>query len=63
MDADWGGDLDESRSTSRYVFTLDGEAISWCSKKQDRVALLTMEIEYVACFFATEEAIWLRSFL
>ena len=32
-DADWGGDLDESRSTSGYVFTLGGGAISWCSKK------------------------------
>jgi len=32
-DADWGGDLDESKSTSGYVFTLGGGAVSWCSKK------------------------------
>jgi len=33
-DADWGGALDESRSTSGYVFTLGGGAISWCSKSK-----------------------------
>ena len=42
-DTDWGGDLDESRSTSGYVFTLGGGAISWCSKKQDCIALSTIE--------------------
>ena len=62
-DANWGGDPDESRSTSAYVFTLGGEATSWCSKKQDSIALLTMEVEYVACGLATQEAMWLRSFL
>jgi len=52
-DADWGDDLDESRSTSGYVFTLGGGAISWCSKKQDCIALSTIEAEYVACCLAT----------
>ena len=58
-----GGDLDESRSISRYVFTLGGRAISWYSKKQDCIALSTMEAEYVACCLATQKAIWLRNFL
>jgi len=62
-DADWGGDLDESRSTSRYVFILGGGVISWCNKKQDYIALSTMEAKYVACYLSTHEAIWLRSFL
>jgi len=60
---DWGGDPDESRSTSRYLFTLSGGAISWYSKKQDCIALSTMEAECVACSIATQEVIWLRSFL
>jgi len=47
-DADWGGDLDESKSTSGYVFTLGGGAVSWCSKMQDCIALSTIEAEYVA---------------
>ena len=62
-DADWGGDLDESKSNSGYVFTFGGGAVSWCSKKQDCIALSTMEAEYVACCLAAQEAIWLRSFL
>lgn len=62
-DADWGGDLDESKSTSGYAFVLGGGAISWCSKKQDCIALSTMEAEYVAVSLAVQEAMWLRSFL
>ena len=61
--ADWGGDLDESKSTSRYVYTLGGGAVSWCSKKQDCIALSTMVAKYVACCLTAQEAIWLRSFL
>jgi len=62
-DTDWGGDSDESRLTSGYVFTLSGGVISWCSKKQGCIALSTTEGEYIACSIATQEAIWLRSFL
>ena len=62
-DADWGGDPYESRSTSGYVFTLGGGVISWCNKKQDCIALLTIETKYVVCSLATQEAMWLRSFL
>jgi len=47
-----GGDSDESRSTSGYVFTLGMEAISLCSKKQDCKTLSTIEAEYVACNLA-----------
>ena len=32
-DADWGGDLEESKSTSGYVFTLSRGVVSWRSKK------------------------------
>ena len=41
VDADWDGDLDHRRSTSGYVFNLFGVAISWMSKRQVVVALLT----------------------
>ena len=37
--------------------------ISWCSEKQDYIALSTMEAEYVACCFGTQEEISLRSFI
>ena len=38
-DTDWGGDLDDRKSTSGYMFQVGGTAISWRSKKQTCVAL------------------------
>jgi hypothetical protein len=61
-DADWGSDLDEHKSTSGYAFLLNNGAISWNSKKQPCIALSTMEVEYVACSVAVQEAVWLRRF-
>ena len=40
-DSDWAGDLNDRKSTSGYVFTVGGGAISWKSKKQSCVALST----------------------
>ena len=62
-DADWGGDLDDRKSTSRYVFQIGGGAISWRSKKQTSVALPTAEAEFVELAFTAQEALWLRHFL
>ena len=62
-DAAWGGDLDEFKSTSRYVFTLGGRAISWCSKKHGCVTLSSIEAKYVAYCLAAQDATWLMSFL
>ena len=61
--ADWEGDIDQSKSTSGYAFLLNDSAILWSSKKQSCVVLSTMEAEYVACSAATQDAVWLRSFL
>ena len=62
-DAAWGGDLDEFKSTFRYVFTLSGRAISWCSKKHGYVTLSSIEAKYVAYCLAAQDATWLMSFL
>ena len=42
---DWGGDLNEKKSTSGFTFLLNNGAISWISKKQSCIALSTMEVE------------------
>ena len=52
-DADWRDDIDQSKSTSGYVFLLNDNVILWSSKKQSCIALSIMEVEYVACFAAT----------
>jgi transposase InsO family protein len=62
-DADWGGDHDDRKSTTGYVFVLAGGAVSWASKKQPTVALSTTEAEYMATTQATKEAIWLQRLL
>ena len=59
-DADYAADLETRRSTSGYVFTLAGAAISWASKRQHSVALSTMESEYMAACAAMQELIYLR---
>ena len=37
-DSDWGGDVDNHKNTSRYVFSTSSGAVSWSSKKQFVVA-------------------------
>ena len=62
-DANWIADSEESKSTSGYVFTLAGAAVSWKSTKQTCIARSTMESEFIALDKAGEEAEWLRHFL
>lgn len=62
-DADYGGDMDERKSTSGYIFLLNNGAISRNSKKQSCVALSTIEAEFVALSYAAQEDIWLKRFL
>ena len=62
-DASWISDTDEVKPTSKYVFTLVGEAISWKSSKQTCIVISTMESKLVALEKARFEAEWLRSLL
>jgi hypothetical protein len=60
-DSDWAGCPDTRRSTSGYLFTVGGTAVSWASKKQAAVALSSTEAEYVAASEAAKEAAWLAA--
>ncbi|XP_074375276.1 secreted RxLR effector protein 161-like [Apium graveolens] len=62
-DSDFGGCKDERKSTSGYVYLLAGGAISWRSAKQTLIASSTMAAEYIACFVASNQALWLRNFV
>jgi len=62
-DADWGGDANERRSTTGYVFFVGVGAISWNCKRQPTIALSTTEAEYMATSQCTKEAIWLRKLM
>ena len=45
-----------------YVFLLAGAAFSWASKKQSTVANSTLEAEYIALHFGSQNAFWIRQF-
>ena len=47
-DANWISDSDEMKSTSGYVFILDGSAVSWKSAKQTCITRSTMEARFIA---------------
>ena len=55
VNADWVGDLNDRKSTSGYLFTFAGGAVSWQSRLQKCVALFTTEAEYIAVNEAGKE--------
>ncbi|GKA59732.1 retrovirus-related pol polyprotein from transposon TNT 1-94 [Tanacetum coccineum] len=62
-DLDLAGNKDNMKSTSGYLMTFAGGAVSWQSRLQKCVALSTTEAEYVAATEACKELLWLKRFL
>lgn len=63
VDSDLGGDVDNMKSTTGYVYIFGGTTLSWASKFQKIIALSTIEAEYIVVIKASKEMIWLQSFL
>ena len=63
VDSYMESDIDSSRITTRYVFTIGGTKVSCISKPQKVVALSTTESEYVSSTEASKEIIWLQRFM
>jgi len=53
--------MDEHKSTSRYVFMMAGSAVTWYSRKQSVAALSSTKAEYIALSEVAREVRWLRS--
>eukprot|EP00253_Pinus_taeda_P032200 PITA_32200 len=62
-DSDWGGSETDGRSTTRGCFSLGAAMISWLSRKQDPIALCSVEAEYVVACEVGKEVVWLRKLL
>lgn len=59
-DADWGGDLDQRKSTGAYIFTINNTPVTWNTKKQTCIALSSTESESRSLVKATKEAKWIQ---
>ena len=56
-------DPDDYASTSSYVLTLAGGAVSWRSVKQKAIVDSTTETKYIAAREGSKETVWYRRFL
>lgn len=63
VDADWGGDLQDRKSVSGFLYKLFDNTISWTTKKQNCVALSTTEAELISFASAICEGLWLKNML
>lgn len=56
-------DQDDGRSITGHMFFINDSPISWCSQKQEVVALSSCEAEFMAGTEAARQAIWLQELL
>jgi hypothetical protein len=63
VDTDYAGDGDSSHSTEGHVFFVAGGPVLWASKRQETVALSTVEVEYTAFTRASQQAMWISKSL
>ncbi|KAM2243723.1 hypothetical protein ACFX1S_010508 [Malus domestica] len=62
-DDDWAGNTIDRKSTSGYCTFVDGNLVTWKSKKQTVIARSSVEAEYRAMASTACELIWLKGFL
>ncbi|GJR23028.1 hypothetical protein Tco_0971555 [Tanacetum coccineum] len=62
-DAGYLTDADNLKSQTGYVFVLNGGAVDWKSTKQSIFATSSIDVEYIAAFDASKEAVWIHKFI
>jgi len=61
-DAEWGSDMDDRKSTTRYCVYLGSNLVAWSSHKQRVVSRSSTEAKYRSIVVLTE-VFWLQSLL
>jgi len=62
-DCDWGGSIDDMKSTSGYCFSFGSGVFSWSSNEQEIVAQSTAEAEFVVATAFDNQVLWLEKIL
>lgn len=63
VNSDWGGDVNDRKSTTGFIFKLFNCSIMWSSKKQQTVSISSTESEFIALTVAISEVCWLLKLL
>ena len=61
--ADWGGNIDDKKSTSRGALFLGRRLVTWNSKKKSYTSQSTTEAEYVAAAINCTNIAWIKHLL
>ena len=56
IDFDWVIDPDHRNSTASYVFNLGSRPVSWACKKQQAIALSSIEANYCIIVYISQES-------
>lgn len=62
-DSVWAGDLASQKSTSGFIFMLNGSPVSWYLNRQSTVALSSTKVEYIALTLAAKKITQIRLLL
>ncbi|XP_037493736.1 secreted RxLR effector protein 161-like [Jatropha curcas] len=62
-DADWAGDIGDRKSTSGYFTFVEGNLVTWRSKKQNVVARSSAEAELRGVVLGLCEGLWINLLL
>ncbi|GKA25751.1 hypothetical protein Tco_0711860 [Tanacetum coccineum] len=62
-DAGYLTDADDLKSQTGYVFILNEGVVDWKSTKQSIFATSSTDVNYIAAFDASKEAVWIQKFI
>ena len=63
VDADWGSDPNDRKSTSGFCIYFAGNLVCWRSKKQPTIALSTAESELICLVSGLQDGFWFKRLL